>query len=89
MNNQIVSKDIDKDLVLALSDYWQQFLEKKMQNFMGRKAPCDRRVRAEDTSIVVSVRNCSRRDLTKRYDKTDIDGTTIDRQLQKGSALFC
>ncbi|EMR89256.1 hypothetical protein BcDW1_2127 [Botrytis cinerea BcDW1] len=49
----------------------------------------NRPVKSEDTKVVVSVTERSQRDLTKRFDETDIDWGVIERQLIKWAELFC
>ncbi|KAM0157265.1 hypothetical protein ACHAPG_004759 [Botrytis cinerea] len=49
----------------------------------------NRPIKSEDTKVVVSVTERSQRDLTKRFDDTDIDWGVIERQLIKWAELFC
>ena len=38
-------------------------------------------IKSDDTSVVVPVNNRSQRDLTKCLEKSDIDWTTLNRQV--------
>lgn len=87
LNNRVLSKDTEQALVSTLCSYSQQ-IKQKAERVLSQKVAFNRRVRPDDTAIVVSVNDRSQRDLTKRFEKTDIDWTTINKQLQMWQNLL-
>lgn len=87
LNNRVVAKDTEQDLVLAPSFHWRLFLEPKLKELVGKKFP-HKRVELDDTTIVVSVNHRSQQDLTRRFDKTDVDWPAVERQLLTWGDLF-
>lgn len=87
LNNRVVTKDTEQNLALPPSSYWKNINE-KAGSLLRRKIARDRRVRPDDTTIVVSVKDCSQQDLTKRFESTDIDWTTVEQQLLAWDHLY-
>ncbi|KAI9778682.1 MAG: hypothetical protein M1839_007913 [Geoglossum umbratile] len=87
LNNKLITKDTKQDLVLAPTFYWLRFLQPKLEKLLRKKLP-NKRVTADDTNAVVSVTERSERDLTKRFDDTDINWSVIEKQLVAWGELF-
>jgi hypothetical protein len=62
--------------------------ERKLQTVLREKVSRDKRVRVDDTAIVVTVNDCSQRDLTKCFNKTETLWAPIEKQLQVWSGHF-
>jgi hypothetical protein len=81
LNGKLISKDMEQNLVLALTFYWPQFLKPKLEKLLCKKVSSNKRVTPDDTNVVVSVTDRSERDLTKRFDETEIGWPVIEKQL--------
>jgi hypothetical protein len=87
LNNRVLAKDTEQDLVSRPSLYWQKIKE-KAERIMEQKKARNQRVRSDDTTIVVAVNERSQRNLTKRFEGTDVDWTPIETQLLRWENLF-
>jgi hypothetical protein len=88
VNNRVVSKDTEQDVVLAPAAYWRVVFQPKLEKMLSRKLARNRPVRSEDTSIVISVTERSQRDLAKRFDDTNVDWSVVERQLVSWSNFY-
>jgi hypothetical protein len=88
LNNKLLAKDTEPDLVLAPRFYWSLFLRDKLEKLLQKKLPPSKRVACEDTNVVVSVTERSKRDLTKRFDEMDVNWFLVERQLSQWSESF-
>lgn len=89
VNNRELSKDTEQDLVLAPAAYWRLFLNPKLEKVLLCKMLAKKRtVKSEDTKIVITVTQRLERDVTKRFDNTDIDWSVIERQLILWADLY-
>jgi hypothetical protein len=82
INNKMLSKDMEQDVVPAHAAYWRFCREAKMEKLLSRKLPHDRHVKCDDTNVVASVNDPSERDLTKRFDDIDIEWSVSVGEIQ-------
>ena len=88
LNGKLISKDTEQNLVLAPTFYWPRFLKPKLEKLLRKKVSSNKRVTPDDTNVVVSVTDRSERDLTKRFDETEIGWPVIEKQLVAWGELF-
>lgn len=80
-----MAKDTEQDLVLAPRFYWRLFLQPKLKELLVRKYP-HRKLESDDTSVIVSATR--QKGLTRRFDRTDVDWCSIEKQLFDWGDLF-
>ena len=85
LNNRVVVKDTKQDLTQPPRSYWDQIKE-DASNILRRKTACGRRVRLDDTDMVLSVN--SQRDIDKHFEGTSVDWTAVEKQLLAWAHLF-
>jgi hypothetical protein len=81
VNNRSVSEDTEQDVALTPSAYWPLVLRDKLYKVIEEKVARKRRVRSDDTSIVVSINDRKQRDLKKRFNGLSIDWSPVEKQL--------
>ncbi|KAJ8118503.1 hypothetical protein OPT61_g520 [Boeremia exigua] len=88
VNNKVVSRDTEQDVILAPAVYWRMYLQAKVKQLVDKKLSPSRQVEYDDTSVVASVNDRSERDLCKRYDNMHIDWPVVGKQLLQWAELF-
>jgi hypothetical protein len=83
LNNKVLSKDTEPDLVLAPRCYWSLFLRDKLEKLLQKKLPPSKRVACEDSNVVVSMTERSKRDLTKCFDEMDVAWFLVERLVSR------
>jgi hypothetical protein len=88
LNKKLISKDTEQYLVLAPQYYWSFSLRPKLERLVRRKLSQYEDVTCDDTSIVVTnTSRSSEGPLVKLFDKTAIDWSIIERQLENWGEL--
>ncbi|KIM94789.1 hypothetical protein OIDMADRAFT_63258, partial [Oidiodendron maius Zn] len=81
LNGKLILKDTEQNLVLALTFYWPQYLKPKLEKLLRKKVSSNKGVTPDDTNVVISVTDQSERDLTRRFDETEIEWPVVEKQL--------
>jgi hypothetical protein len=70
LNRRVAAKQTENDLVVAPSDFWNKELLSKIADIVkSTSKSCE----ANATTIAISVNDCSEYDITKRFEKLEID----------------
>ncbi|VTO81326.1 unnamed protein product [Fusarium graminearum] len=83
-----LTNDTEQNLVLVPGALWETTLKDKVYRLLRQKTPRGKSYLPEETIVIVSVTDRSERDLTRRFDKFDIDWQMAAEQLCKWSPLF-
>jgi len=85
MNRRVTAKQTENDLVVAPSDFWNEELSSKVADIVKSTGKsCE----ADATTIAISVNDRSEYDITKRFERLEIDWLIVERQLQAWSNLL-
>jgi hypothetical protein len=88
LNNKLICKDTEQDLVLAPQYHWSFILRSKLRRLVRRKPSKHGKIRCDDVNVVVKNTGRSERPLVRRFDETVIDWTIVERQLVEWGELF-
>ncbi|KAH0533761.1 hypothetical protein FGG08_007572 [Glutinoglossum americanum] len=84
VNNRVISKDMEQDLVLVPTAYRHNVLKSKLEGLLRKKVAQNRRVRCDDTSVTVSVTDRAECDLIKIFDDLNIDWSIVETANEVG-----
>jgi hypothetical protein len=88
LNNKLICKDTEQDLVLAPQYHWSFILRSKLRRLVQRKLSKHGEITCDDVNVVVKNTGRSERPLVRRFDETVIDWATVERQLVEWGELF-
>lgn len=88
LNNKLVGRDTEQDLVLAPQYHWSFILRSKLRRLVQKKVLNHGKLKCDDVNVVVKNTGRSDRPLVRRFDETVIDWATVERQLVEWSELF-
>jgi hypothetical protein len=88
LNNKLICKDTEQDLVLAPQYHWSFILRSKLRRLVQKKLSKHGRITCDDVNVVVKNTGRSERPLVRRFDETIIDWATVERQLVEWGELF-
>ncbi|KAI9859119.1 MAG: hypothetical protein M1813_007075 [Trichoglossum hirsutum] len=84
VNNRVVSKDMEQDLVLVPTAYRHNDLKLELEGLLRKKVAQNRHVRCDDASVAASVTDRAERDLIKRFDDLNIDQSIVETANEVG-----
>lgn len=90
----MITNDTEQGLTLAPGSHWQWLLKPKLERLVAQKFSGTQRVRPDDTTITdettitVAMNDRSEHNLTKRFEKSDIDWSSVENQLLCWGGLF-
>lgn len=87
-NNRMIAKDTEQDIVLAPAQYWSMFLQAKLNALLSKKIASGKRIKPDDSNVVVSVNERSERDLVRRFDEVNVDWSVVEKQLLSWGELL-
>ena len=73
VNNKVVVKNTEQDFILASNTYWETILHSKLDRLFKRKLPSNKTFKVDNTNVLISINDRSKRDLVKRFDELNID----------------
>jgi hypothetical protein len=88
LNNRMIAKDTEQDIVLAPAPYWSTVLQPKLDTLLSKKTTNRKRIRPDDSNVVVSVNERSERDLIRRFDEVQVDWVVVEKQLLSWGELL-
>lgn len=68
----MVAKDTEQDVVLGPAFYWFMFLQPNLDALPSKKISNSRRIRPDESNVLVPVNKRSERDLIKRFDEVQV-----------------
>ncbi|KAJ0420272.1 hypothetical protein BJY00DRAFT_141650 [Aspergillus carlsbadensis] len=77
LNKRVKTSDTEQNLVLAPSAYWLT-LKPKLEKIISEKFLPSQQVQSDDTAITVAINDRSEHNLTKRFEKTNIEWSSIE-----------
>ncbi|KAM0703903.1 hypothetical protein Q7P35_008909 [Cladosporium inversicolor] len=88
LNSRMIARDTEQDIVLAPAAYWSRFLQAKLNALLGKKVASGKRIKPDDSDVVVSVNERSERDLVRRFDEINVDWSVVEKQLLSWGELL-
>lgn len=88
VNNRFKSEDVIQNVVLAPSAYWLSVLKERLENVLQERVSRRRRLRSDDTAVIMSVNDRKHKNVKKRFNAVDVDWTQVEEQLLAWGKLY-